>query len=113
MLGNERPKILENRAHREQAPVGGHELQELRRQPADPGAVEHRRKRLQLFPAENTGLRTTRQIGAFGHQGVETIEIGLHGVDGPALARKLEQGGRVATRHAGNDRSFASNSRLA
>ena len=63
-------------------------LRKLRRQPADAGLVEHGGER--LAPARrrvNTGLRTSRaQIGAFGEQRVEAVEIGSHRVDGVAAS---------------------------
>ncbi len=58
--------------------------------------------------AVNTGLRTSRSRSALSfEQRVETVEIGPHGVDGMLFERKLEQCGRIAAGHAGNDQAFA------
>ena len=92
-------------AHREQPAVGGHELEEFRRQAADSGAVEHggrapatahRRKKPGCAP---DGSRSA----TFGNQRVEALEIGLHCVDRVRLLREIEQRGRVAAGHAGYD----------
>ena len=95
-------------AHREQAAVRGHELEEFRRKAADAGPLEHRGERLQLLVGgKHRAAHQPRQIGAFGDQRIEPFEIGLDGVDRVRLAREIEQRGRVAARHAGNDGFFA------
>ena len=83
-------------------------LRKLAASPPMPGLVEHRRRaRCVCSSAEKTGTaHQPRQVGAFRHQRVEPLEIRLHRVDGILLARKLEQRGRVAARHAGYDCPF-------
>ena len=58
--------------------------------------------------AENTGLRTKPvEVGIFGDERVEALEVGLDRVDRIRLARQIEQRGRVAAGHAGYDGFFA------
>ena len=91
-------------AHREQPAVRGHELEEFRRQPADAGAVEHGGQRLQLLVGgKHRAAHQTVEIGAFGDERIEALEIGLHRVDRVGLAGEIEQAGRVAASHAGDD----------
>ena len=96
-------------AHREQAAVGGDELQEIGGEPADAGLVEDRRR----APAAARRRRTpgcapaASRSGLSRDQRVEPVEIGPDGVERLVVERQLEQRGGVAARHAGNDRVFA------
>ena len=96
-------------AHREQTAVRGHELEKFRREAADAGALAApRRAPATCSSAENTGLRTRRaKIGAFGNERVEAFEVRFHRVDRIRLAGEIEQSGRIAARHAGDDGFFA------
>ena len=56
----------------------------------------------------NSGLRTSPlEVTALATEAIEAVEIGPNDVDGILLERELEQRGRVATGHAGNDCTFA------
>ncbi len=107
VLGDELAETPDHVAHREQAAVRGHELQELRRESADAGAFEHRGERLSCsLGGKDRAAHQPHQIGAVGDQRIEAFEIGLDRVDRIRLAGEIEQRGRVAARHAGDDGFF-------
>ena len=101
-LGHERAERLHHVAHREQPAVRGDKLEEFRRKPADPGALEHRGERLQLLVGgKHRAAHQPVEIGAFRDQRIEALEIRLDCVDRLLLAGEVEQRGRVAAGHAG------------
>ncbi len=108
MLGDQLAKAAHHVVRREQPAVRGHELEKLRRQAADAGALEHRGERMQLLVGgKHRTAHQPREIGAFGDERVETLQIRLHGVDGVGLTRQFEQRGRVTAGHAGHKGFFA------
>ena len=81
----------------------------LGREPADAGLVEHALQRLDLLlGGEHRAAHQPLQIGAFGDQRVETVEVGLDRVERmlPSSASSNKRG-RIAARHAGYDGFFA------
>ena len=96
VMGDQRPKILDDRAHRKQTAVLRHDQEELRRHPADPREVEDGRERLRTAGRRRMpgcGQATSRS-GLFGLAAHRT------GRDRPSRgrwpappARQLEQGG--------------------
>ena len=90
----------------------GHDSEEIGREAADAGLVEHGGERLGLLlGGEHRAAHQARQIRAFGDQRVEALEIGLARRRRLRFERELEQRGRVTPRHAGNDRSSPATSR--
>ena len=82
-------------------------LRKLRRDPVDAHLVQHAGEGAFLLVGRKDGTsQQPRQVGDFRHHRVKPLEIHLDRVDGILLARKLEQRGRVAARHAGNDCPF-------
>ncbi len=73
---------LDHIAHGKQPAVGRNELEEFCRKPADAGALEHRRKRLQLLVGgEDRAANQPHQVGAFGDKRSEAVQVRLHRVD--------------------------------
>src|SRR5262249_20839585 len=105
---NQRTIPADHVAHREQPAIGRDHSQKICRKPCEVDLGENCRKRLELLVSiENGTAYQPVEISAAGNECIELIEILLDGVDGFALERKLEQGGGVATSHAGDDGIFA------
>ena len=109
VLGDELAVPADHVAHREQPAVRRHELEEPRREAADPGAdrAPHA-SACNCSSAENTGLRTSRVRSALSATSASkrsrsafTASIAF------ASLRKIEQRGRVTAGHAGHEGFFA------
>jgi len=84
------------------------QFEEIGGDPVDARLVQHGRQGARLVVGgQHRASEEPRQVGDLLHQRVKPVEIHLDGVDGILLARKLEQSGRVAARHAGYDCPFA------
>ena len=55
---------------------------------------------------EDRAAHEPAEVVAPGDHRLETVEVGGDGIDGPLVARELEQGGGVTPSHAGYDRFF-------
>ncbi len=108
IIGDQLAEPLDHVAHREQAAVRRHQLDEFCCKPADPGALKNRRQRLQLLiGGKHRAANEPHQVRALGDQRIEAIEVRFHRVDRVAVARQIEQSGGIAARHAGYDGFFA------
>ena len=108
VLGDEFAERPDHVAHREQPAVRRHELEEFRGEAADAGAVEHRGQRLQLIVGgEDRAADQPHEVGAFGDQRIEARRDRPDRVDRIRLAGQIEQRGRIAARHAGDDGFFS------
>src|SRR5262245_1936678 len=108
LAGEELAEGTDHVAHREQAPVRCHHQQELGGDPRNAGAREHRGERPHLvLGREYRAAHQAVQIGTLGNERIEAVEIRLHPVERVLLERELEQCGRIAACHAGNDCAFA------
>src|ERR1700722_10875866 len=78
-------------AHREQAAIRRHKLEELRGEPTDAGFIENGSERLQLLlGGKYRASHQAVEIGTFGNERIETVEVALYGVDGIAVTRQIE-----------------------
>ena len=108
MLGNQRPVAARHIERCEQPPVGSEQFEDIGGEPLDARPVKHARQRACLLLGGEYGApQQASQIGDLIHKGFEPIEINFDPIDTVLFARELEQGGRVAARHAGYGCMFA------
>ena len=89
MTGDELVEGLDHVVRREQPAVRGHDFEELRGEPADAGLGEHRGQRARLLVGgKDRAADQPGEIGALVEQSLETIEIGLDGLDGAASSAR-------------------------
>ena len=102
---DQRAEALDHVRQREQAPVAGDQLDEIGREPADAGFLQHRGKRLALLVGrDHRAANHAAQIAAVIEQRLELLHGLLDGLHLILLGRELEQRGRIAPRHARHHR---------
>jgi hypothetical protein len=91
VAGDQRSERLEDILDREQPPIGGDDLENIAGKPTDTGLLEHCCQcAALLFGGEDGALHQPGEVGAFGDQCIETVEVRLDGIDRFFVARQLK-----------------------